>query len=123
MHLVVAGTANSSMASFAFTNLTAMLDGYVTWLDPFATVTSWTINPVPCRVLLKLPVPRFLETLVKELVHVLERDVIGSATPWWHMRRISNRHCKNAPQTLMAHTMRTGKFCGSGDGDIVRTAC
>lgn len=97
MHLVIACTANPSITSFALANLSTMFDSYVTWLDPLAAAPSRTVDPVACCVLLKLPVPRFLEVLVEQLVYVLKRYVFSSTTPWRHMRWIINGHCENTP--------------------------
>jgi hypothetical protein len=115
MHFVIARAANSSIASFAFTDLSTVFNGYVIWLDPFAAATRWTVNPVARCVLLELPVPGFFEVVVKKLVYVLQWYVFGSTTPGRHMSRISNRHCENAPQTFMAHVVRAGELCRTGD--------
>ena len=122
MQLVVARTTNPSIASFAFTNLSAVFDCYVTWLDPLAAASSWTVDLVACCIFLKLPVPRFLEVLVEKLVYVLERYVFSRTTPWRHMRWISNGHCENTPQAFMAHAVRASELCGSRDQDVVGTA-
>ena len=65
MHLVVACTANPSIASLAFADLSAVFDSYMIRFDPFAAATRWAINPVACCVLLELSVPGLLEVLVK----------------------------------------------------------
>lgn len=53
---------------------------------------------------------------------MLEGYMFGSATPWWHVRRISNRHGENAPQTFVAHAVRTGELCGTGNRYVLGTA-
>jgi hypothetical protein len=121
MHLVIARAANSSIASFAFTHLSAVFHGYMIWLDPLAAVPRWAVNPVACCVLLELPVPGFLEVLVKKLVYVLQRYVFGGTAPGRHMSRISNRHCENAPQTFVAHAVRAGELCRTGNWYVVGT--
>src|ERR1700722_15743482 len=115
MHFVIARAANSSIASFAFTNLSTVFNGYVIWLDPFAAATRWTVNPVARCVLLELPVPSFFEGLVKKFVYMLQWYVCGSTAPGRHMSRISNRHRENAPQTFVAHAVRAGDFCRTGN--------
>jgi len=122
MHFVIARAANSNIASLAFTDLSTMFNGDMIWLDPFAAATRWTVNPVARCVLLELPVPGFFEGLVEKLVDVLQWYVFGSTAPGRHMSRICNRHRENAPQTFMAHAVRAGELCGTGNEHVVGTA-
>jgi hypothetical protein len=58
-------------------------------------------------IFLILPVPEFLESDIKELVNMLQRNVVSHATFRRHMRRILDRHLENAFEAVMAHPMPT----------------
>jgi hypothetical protein len=121
MHLVIARAANSSIASFALTHLSTVFRGDVTWLDPLAAAPRWAVNPVACCVLLELPVPSFLEVLVKKVVYVFQWYVFGGTAPGRHMSWISNRHGENALQTFVAHAVRAGEPCRTGNWYVIGT--
>jgi hypothetical protein len=86
---VVAEAADFCAAKLAFTYFASgfvCLD--VLRFDPFTTTALWAVYSIPCCVFLELPIPGLLEGLVEESVDVLEGDVIGCATSWWHVRWI-----------------------------------
>lgn len=111
MHFVVAYAAYACPAFLAFSYFATVLQGDMIRLDPLATMARWAVDAVSGGILMELPVPGLFEALVEELVDILERNVLRSAAFWWHVGRIADRHCKDAAQTTMAHSVCTGKFC------------
>ena len=91
-------------------------------LDPFATAFGWAVEPVRSGVFLVLLVPLHLELKVEELVDVLQGNVFGSAAGRRHVRRIGDRHGKDAAEAGVAHTVTAGEFGGFGDRNVIRHA-
>ena len=120
MHLIVASAADASMAALAFADFPAMINSDMIWLNPFAATACRTIDPIPCIVFLEFPIPSLLEVLVEQFLHMLQRDMLGSATPGWHVCRIRNRHVEDTSQAVMTHAVCAGEFCGFGHRHIVR---
>lgn len=96
VHLVVAYTAYPCPASFTFPHLATILKVDMVRFYPLATMTSRAVDTVPSSILLEFSVPGLFELLVKELINMLQRNVLGSAAFWWHVSGILDRHCKNA---------------------------
>jgi len=95
MHLVVACTAHPCPALFAFPYLPTILEADMIRFDPFAAMTGRAVDAIASGIFVKFPVPSLLELLIKELVNMLEGNVLRSAALWWHMGRIGNGHCKD----------------------------
>jgi hypothetical protein len=101
MPLVVADSANSSLAPFADSILASDIAVHVhmAGLDPFATASSWTVETVLGGKLLEFLVPHNLELVVKKSVNVAQRDNIVGAAARRHMSRVVDRHGKEALET------------------------
>ena len=121
VHFIVANTADPCSASLAPSYLTSILESDMIGFDPFATVTSRTVDAISCCVFLEFSVPGLFELLIEQLIDVFERNVLRRAAFWRHVGWISDRHGKNASQTVMAHPMCTCEFGGLDDRYIVRT--
>lgn len=121
MCFIVTDGADFGTAPFAFANLPAMFDCDMARLDPIATVSANAVDPVLGLILEKLPVPCLLELLAKELVNMLQIDVIVSATSWRHMCRVGDRHLEDTPQTRVAHSMLAWQSCRFGDWNLIIT--
>ncbi len=63
---------------------------YIFRLNPFAASKRWAIYPIFGRKLLKLPIPRPLETVVKEFLYMFEGYMINCTTFRGHMLRIGD---------------------------------
>ena len=122
VHFVVTYTANACPASFAFSYFATILHVNMIRFDPLATMARWAVDAVSGRVLMEFPVPGLFELLVEELVDILERNVLRSATFWWHVGRVADRHRKDAAQAAMAHPVRTGEFRCLDNWYVVRAA-
>lgn len=121
VHLVVAYAAYPCPAPLTLPYFATIFEVDMVRFDPFATMTSRAVDTIPSGVLLKFPVPCLFELLVKELVNMLERNVLSSAAFGWHVGRIGNRHCKYAAQAIVAHPMSTCKFRSLDEWDVIRT--
>lgn len=84
-----------------------MIDFDVFGRDPGAAAFCRAIYTVLSGILLILFIPLHLEFHVKNLVYVLERYAVLSATFWRHVCWIANGHCENALEARMAHAMAT----------------
>ena len=104
---VVAGTAHLGLAAPALAMMEALVAADVLGPDPLAAMARWTVQTVPCRVFGEFAVPLALELVVKEALDVLERDVVGSATPWRHVLGIRKGQPKVAPQAAVTHGVAT----------------
>lgn len=110
VHLVVADAADPRPTSFTLSYFATILKANVVGFDPLSAMTSRAVDTISSGVLLELPIPGLLEFLVKELVNMLERDVLSGATFWGHMGRIRNGHGEDTTKTNMAHSMLTCKL-------------
>jgi hypothetical protein len=88
MGFVVANGANSSTAAFALPNLTTVLICDVVGFDPLTTILAYAIYLILCFVFEKLAIPILFEILIKQLINMLEIDMIIGATSRRHMRRV-----------------------------------
>ena len=70
VHLIVANAADTGIATLAATHLSALLNRNMIRLDPLATTMGWAVDPVASVVFLEFSVPRLLEVLVEQLLHV-----------------------------------------------------
>ena len=102
---VVADSTHLGAAPLAFADLPAAFSRDMTRLDPFATILPYAINPVLGFVFLELAIPRLLELLVEELVHMFQVDVIVCATARRHMRWIGDGHFEYSLKTRMTHAV------------------
>jgi hypothetical protein len=86
MSFVVTETAHLRAAAFTFPNLAArFISLNMVGFDPLPTSSTWAVYTILCSIFLKLSIPRFLESLVEELVDVFQGDVIRRAATWWHV--------------------------------------
>lgn len=122
VHFVVTYAAYTRPTSFAFSYFATILHVDMIRFDPLATIPRRAVDAVSGRILMEFPVPGLFELLVEELVDILERNVLRSATFWWHVSRVADRHRKDAAQATMAHPVRTGKFRRLDDWYVVRAA-
>jgi hypothetical protein len=105
VHFIVAYDAHTHPASLTFPHLPTVLDSDMVRFDPFAATTRRAVDAVASSIFLKLSVPGLFEPLIKQLVDMLERNVLRSAAFRWHVGRISDRHCEDASEAVMAHPM------------------
>lgn len=91
-------------------------------LDPLATAFGGAVDAVVGGVFLVFLVPLHLELQVKELLDVLQGDMVAGAASRRHVRRVGYRHGEYATEAGVAHAVAAGQFSGSGDGDVVRHA-
>lgn len=76
MHFVVTDAAYPSRTMLTFPYLTTVLHEDMIWLDPLTAATIRTVYSIPRGIFLKLPIPGFLEFLIKQFVYVPEWNVI-----------------------------------------------
>lgn len=122
VHFVVTYAAYACPTFFAFSYFATILHVDMIRFDPLATMARRAVDTVSGRIFMELPVPDLFELLVEELVDILERNVLRSATFGWHVGRVADRHRKDAAQATMAHPVRTGKFRCLDDWYVVRAA-
>lgn len=115
MPLAVAGDADLHPAAATLGILssalgsTAHVDVNVARLDPLTTTTAGAVDAVLGGVLLVFGVPSHFELEVKELVNVLQGNMLGwVAAPGWHVLRVRDGKCKDAFQAGVAHAVFTG---------------
>ena len=96
MELVVAQSTHTGLASRTTAILAALKFVHVGRLNPLAAASGGTIQTVLCRVFLISLIPEHLELVVKQVVDVLERDVIGTTAFGRHVLRILDGHVEDA---------------------------
>jgi hypothetical protein len=86
----VTETTHLHLAAATLTIPLTVLFMYIFRFNPFAASTRWTIYPIFGRKLLKFPIPRPLEIVVKEFLYMFEGYMINCTTFRGHMLRIGD---------------------------------
>lgn len=122
MPFPIAQTANLSLTSRTFPKLLPAFGMYIGRSYPFSAFPRRTVYSILGRVLLKLPVPEYLELRVKELVNVFQGYMSARAAFRGHMLRIVHRHSKYSSQAGMAHSMAAFQLRGFPVRYLVHTS-
>lgn len=120
VRLVVAERADFELASRAsgvFLPFLVLMD--MRGLYPFPTFGRRAVDAVLGMVFLVFSVPVSLKFQIKELVHMLEWDVVVCAASRWHMSWVFHRHLEDPLQALVAHAMAACKLGRAWVRDIV----
>ena len=88
MHLLRASPTHAGAAVLASSHLSAVVSDDVLGFDPGATLPRWAVDAVACLVLVELAIPKDLEIIIEQLIHMFEVDRILSATSRWHVRSV-----------------------------------
>lgn len=81
-----------------------------TWFDPHPATFGRTVDSILRLIFLVLPVPFDLELRIKQLLNMLERDVIRRTALRRHVLWISQGHGEYSFQAIMAQMMRASKL-------------
>lgn len=103
-------TADPGIALVAFSILSAISLLYSFGFDPLPAPLLRAVDTIPRRILSELAVPRDLEFVVEEVLHIFDGNGIRSATSWWHLRRVLDGEPEVAFHTRMTHTMSALEF-------------
>lgn len=88
-------------------------------LDPLTTVLVGTVDAVRGGEFLEFAIPVALKLVIKQMLDVLERNVVVGTAPWWHVLWIRNGHFKDASETRVAHAMAAFQLGRSGAQNLV----
>lgn len=123
---VVAEAADLCLAALAFAVFAAVIGSAICvgvdvgGFDPLAASFGGTVDSVLGGVFLVLPIPLYLEIVIKKLYDMFQWDAILGATFRWHMLWVRDRKVEDAAEAGVAHSVRAGKFRASRDADVVR---
>jgi hypothetical protein len=90
MPLTVTETTYFRLTTTTFPILPAIFLMYISRLDPLSTAACRTIDAILRSVFLILSIPILLEIDVEQPLYMLEGNVVGGATLWRHVLRVSN---------------------------------
>lgn len=116
----VTQAANFGLAAAAFAHLAAFFSMDVLGFDPLAAPLGWAVDAVPGRELDELFVPAFLKCVVKQSVHMLQRDIIGSATLGRHELRVRYGQFETPLEARGAHPMIALELSCLGRGQLTQ---
>ena len=92
------------------------------WLDPFTAMRCWAIDAILRVVLLVLSVPENLELATKQIVNMLQRNVIICTASRRHVSWVFDRHLEHSYQAVVTHAMTASQVRRLGRRYIIATA-
>ena len=110
MPLAITDSTHFRAAPSATCNLSAVFPADVGWLDPLSAFLGWTVDAIPCRILSKLAVPLLLESVVKQPLHVLQRNMLCRAALRGHVGWISDGESEASLEAAMAHAVAAAQL-------------